>query len=82
MSHRRQKENYNKSAAATQLQVGAQVWLYTPAVKKGRTTKFSRPWSGPWKEEEEVLNEVTYRIAHIGYLSAGRGAARLSIAIG
>ena len=43
VSHRRQKENYDTSAAATQLQVGAQVWLYTPAVKKGRTAKFSRP---------------------------------------
>ena len=70
VSHRRQKENYDRSAAATQLQVGAQVWLYTPAVKKGRTAKFSRPWSGPCKVEE-VLNEVTYRIARVGYLSAG-----------
>ena len=70
VSHRRQKENYDKSAAATQLQVGEQVWLYTTAVKKGRTAKFSRPWSGPWKVEE-VLNEVTNRIARVGYLSAG-----------
>ena len=48
-SHRLQKEFYDRSAAATALRIGDQVWLHTPAVKKGRTAKFSRPWSGPWR---------------------------------
>ena len=42
-SHRRQKEFYDRSTAATPLCIGDQVWLHTPAVKKGRTAKFSRP---------------------------------------
>ena len=54
-SHRRQKEFYDRCAAAATFCVGDRVWLFTPVVKKGRAHKFNRPWSGPW-EIEEVLN--------------------------
>ena len=70
VSHRRQKDVYDRSASAVQLRVGDKVWLYTPAIKKGRTAKFSRPWSGPW-QISKVLNGVTYKIARMGFLAAG-----------
>ena len=46
------------------------MWLYTPAVKKKRTRKFSRPWSGPWAIEE-VLNTAVYKIVRRGVLQPG-----------
>ena len=70
VSHRHQKDVYDRSASAVQLRVGDKVWLYTPAIKKGRTAKFSRPWSGPW-QISKVLNGVTYKIARMGFLDAG-----------
>ena len=69
-SHRRQKEFYDRSAAAATFCVGDRVWLFTPVVKKERTHKFNRPWSGPW-EIEEVLNAAVYRLVRHGVLNAG-----------
>ena len=41
--------------------MGDTVWLYSPAVSKGRTPKFHRPWKGPYRVVK-VLSDVTYRI--------------------
>ena len=41
--------------------VGDLVWLYTPAVPRGRAAKFHRPWGGPYRVVT-VVSDVTYRI--------------------
>lgn len=41
--------------------MGDTVWLYPPAVSKGRAPKFHRPWKGPYRVVK-FLSDVTYRI--------------------
>ena len=38
------------------------VFLHNPAVKRGRSKKFHKPWQGPFKVVE-VLGPSVYRIA-------------------
>ncbi|KAL5516149.1 hypothetical protein EMCRGX_G001420 [Ephydatia muelleri] len=42
-------------------QKGDFVWLQCPAVPRGHSLKFHRPWQGPY-EVEEKLGDVVYRI--------------------
>ena len=42
-------------------QKGDFVWLHCPAVPRGHSPKFHRPWQGPY-EVEEKLGDVVYRI--------------------
>jgi len=42
-------------------QPGNLVWLYSPAVSRGSSPKFHRPWKGPYRVVK-VLSDVTYRI--------------------
>ena len=45
---------------------GDHVWLYTPAVPKGKSPKFHRPWQGPYqilRKKGEVTNDIR-RLAH------------------
>eukprot|EP00731_Ephydatia_muelleri_P011498 Em0006g392a len=42
-------------------QKGDFVWLHCPAVPRGHSPKFHRPWHGPY-EVEEKLGDVVYRI--------------------
>lgn len=42
-------------------QVGDQVWVYPPAVPKGKSPKLYQPWTGPFVIIK-VLSNVTYRI--------------------
>ncbi len=45
----RQKQYYDQTAKNYEFAVGDRVWLYTPAVKKGKTQKLSRLWKGPFR---------------------------------
>ena len=41
--------------------IGDLVWLYVPAVKKGRSKKLHLPWDGPYTVIKR-LTDVNYRI--------------------
>ena len=58
---RHQKQCYDRKSTGGRYQVGDTVWLYSPAVPKGRTPKFHRPWKGPYRVVK-VLSDVTYHI--------------------
>ena len=60
-SQKYQKQYYDRRAVGGRYQVGDLVWLYSPAVPKGRAAKFHRPWKGPY-QVTQVLSDVTYRI--------------------
>ncbi|KAL5475730.1 hypothetical protein EMCRGX_G025580 [Ephydatia muelleri] len=44
---------------------GELVWLFNPAIKKGQSQKFHRPWGGPYRICEK-LSDVTYHVQHTG----------------
>ena len=46
-AHRKNKTTYDKGVTGTNLIVGDRVWLYIPAVGKGKNKKFSSLWCGP-----------------------------------
>ena len=45
--------------------MGDRVWLYTPAVKEGRSKKLATQWHGPYTILDKT-NSVNYRIQLIG----------------
>ena len=46
----RQKTGYDqKENTRCVFRKGDHVWLYTPAVPKGKSPKFHRPWQGPYQ---------------------------------
>ena len=61
-AQRRQKAHYDKHAKQPKLNVGDMVRLHSPAVKPGTTSKFHRPWKGPYTVLERV-DDVVLRIA-------------------
>ena len=65
ITQRRQKECKDRTATASQLQIGDRVWLYVPAVKTGRNRKLSSLWRGPYTIIGKT-SPVNYRIQLIG----------------
>ena len=62
-AHAKQKQQHDADANAGPLRVGDRVLLFTPQLQKGRSRKFHRPWTGPFR----VLRQprppgVTYSI--------------------
>ena len=58
-----QKELYNQKVHGLPLCVGDLVWLYSPAVTKGRSKKLHLPWDGPNTcRVIKRLSDVNYRI--------------------
>ena len=47
-AHEQSKKRYDKDARGETFAVGDQVWLYVPAVKRGRTKKLASFWRGPY----------------------------------
>ncbi len=45
--------------------MGHRVWLYTPAVKEGRSKKLATQWHGPYTIVDKT-SSVNYRIQFIG----------------
>uniref|UniRef100_A0A146M1A3 RNA-directed DNA polymerase n=2 Tax=Lygus hesperus TaxID=30085 RepID=A0A146M1A3_LYGHE len=45
----KQRAGYDKKATETTYRVGDRVYLYNPAVKRGRVRKFTKPWQGPYR---------------------------------
>ena len=57
----RMKIRYDREADNEAITEGTAVWYYNPRVKKGRTPKLARPWTGPFKVMGKV-HEGVYRI--------------------
>ena len=60
MSHRNNKQ-YDRKAKLRNFQVGELAYLYNPATKPGRSRKFYRPWTGPFKITRKI-SEFNYEI--------------------
>ena len=65
ISHQHQKEIYDASSQGSPFRIGNRVWLYVPAVKPGKTRKFSSLWRGPYTVLDKT-SPVNYRIQLIG----------------
>jgi len=57
----RQAEQYNKKVHGKPHQPGDLVWLFNPAVPRGKPKKFHRPWTGPYRVIDK-LSDNGYRI--------------------
>ena len=59
-SHAANKRYYDRSTKEREFAVGDMVYLYNPAIKVGASSKFRRPWVGPWRitEKKSRLNYV------------------------
>ena len=59
-SHAANKRYYDRNAREREFAVGDMVYLYNPAIKVGVSSKFRRPWIGPWRitEKKSRLNYV------------------------
>ena len=60
-----QSQQYNRRIHGKPFHKGELVWLFNPAIKKGQSRKFHRPWGGPYRICEK-LSDVTYRVQHTG----------------
>jgi hypothetical protein len=47
-AHGTSKRCYDRGARDRNFPVRGYVYLYSPAVKRGLSSKFRKPWSGPW----------------------------------
>ena len=54
----RQKKFYDRQVSGDSIDVGDRVMLYSPAVGRGRSKKFHRPWVGPYIVKKKITNEV------------------------
>ena len=57
----KQKANYDRSSDTKVYSVGEKVWLNCPAVPRGLSPKFHRPWKGPFTVVK-VFDKAVYRI--------------------
>ena len=81
-SHATNKRYFDKHAKHCEFEVGDTVYLYNPAVKKGVSTKFRRPWQGPWRVTEKksrlnyaIVDERGRRlIVHVNRLKKAYGS--------
>ena len=64
-AYHRQKQSNHHSKGINEFQRGDIVWLYVPAVKKGRTKKLLSLWRGPYTVIDKT-STVNYRIQLIG----------------
>ena len=64
LQQRRQKTLYDQKAWGAPYCVGDLVWLHCPAVTRGHSRKFHRPWQGPY-EVVKVITDVLYRIQQV-----------------
>ena len=60
--HRHQKANFDRHAVSMSFTEGDLVWLLTPSVGVGLSSKFSSPWRGPYEVVDCLANGVNYRL--------------------
>jgi hypothetical protein len=58
---KRYKDYYDANAEDKTYNVGDEVWLHIPFVKKGKNVKLSRPWQEPYTIVKKI-SDVVYRI--------------------
>ena len=58
-THETNKRYYDRKARERSFSVGDYVYLYSPAIKVGLSSKFRKPWTGPWL--------ITARKSHLNY---------------
>ena len=59
----RRKDSYDQKIEGKPYDVGDLVWLHSPAVPRGRSRKFHKPWVGPFKIVK-VVSKLVYRIQY------------------
>lgn len=64
-AHQRNKERYDRERPFSPYSVGDLVWLHVPAIKAGRTKKFTSQWKGPYTVMDRI-SEVNYRLKLVG----------------
>jgi len=64
-AHTRNKTQYDQQRSFSPFQVGDQVWLFTPVVKRGKTKKFTLQWRGPYTVLDRI-NKKSHQIKLIG----------------
>ena len=64
-AHERNKQRHDASKPYLPYTVGDQVWLHVPAVKTGRSKKFSSQWHGPYTILDKI-SATNYRIKLVG----------------
>lgn len=60
-SSERHKEFADRRASTQTFDQNDLIWVYHPAVGKGRTSKLHRPWKGPFRVVKRI-NDVLYRV--------------------
>ncbi len=60
----RQKENYDSKVHGEPFQTGDLVWLFNPALPRGKARKFHRPWTGPHRIVERI-STANYKLQHV-----------------
>ena len=61
----RQKEFYNRKVHGNPFDKDNLVWLHSTVIPRGKSHKFHRPWTGPYRVVKR-LSDVTYRIQSLG----------------
>ncbi|KAK9498083.1 hypothetical protein O3M35_003965 [Rhynocoris fuscipes] len=56
-----QKMYYDRDAKEVTYKESDEVWLWMPVVRRGRSAKLHRPWTGPLKIVKK-LSDVTFRV--------------------
>jgi hypothetical protein len=64
-AQQRQIANYRNTGSNREFQIGQQVWIYTPKVRKGTVRKFAKNWFGPYRIIEKLSN-INYRVRSNG----------------
>ena len=64
VEQQKQKANYDRFSRADTFETGSLVLLHCPAVPRGKSRKFYRPWQGPFKVVKKI-GSVVYRIQHL-----------------
>ena len=64
-AHQKQKSAYDSKNRGESFAVGDRVWLFVPALKRGRTKKLASLWRGPYTVVDKT-SPVNYQIQLIG----------------
>ena len=64
-AHKANKGRHDDKETGSRFSVGDLVWLHVPAIKQGRTKKFSSLWQGPYTVIDKT-SDVNYKIQLVG----------------
>ena len=68
-AHKANKRRHDDKESSRIFSIGDLVWLHVPAIKQGRTKKFSRLWKGPYTVIDKT-SDVNYKIQLVGTTKA------------